>query len=211
MCGPLVLVLPGQRDRMWQVLGSGLEYNLGRILTYAVMGLVFGLVGKGLLMAELQQWVAIIVGGMLVIGAILGFSLESSIYRWKPIAKMTGFIKKRFSQLVARQQRLFTFGLLNGFLPCGMVYLALAGAVTMQTALGGASFMLAFGVGTLPAMLAPFFVGQGIKQRLRRHLRTIQTTAMLIMGVVLISRGLQIEFPAELSFWEMLKHPVMCH
>jgi sulfite exporter TauE/SafE len=211
MCGPLVLVLPGQRDHTWQVLGSGLEYNLGRILTYGIMGLVFGLVGKGLLMAEVQQWVSIVLGGILIIGAILGFSLESGIYRWKPIAKVSGFVKQSFSQLLARQQRLFAFGLLNGLLPCGMVYLALAGAITMQTAVGGATFMLAFGLGTLPAMLAPFFVGQGIKQWLRRHLRTIQTVAMLAMGVVLITRGLQIEFPAELSFWEMLKNPVMCH
>lgn len=212
MCGPLVLVLPGQdRGATWRAIGQGLEYNVGRVIMYGSLGLFFGLLGRGLLMAQVQQVVAITLGVLLIVAWLIGFSLESSIYRWPLIGRVTAFIKRKFGQLVVRQQRHFAFGLLNGLLPCGMVYIALAGAVTTQSAGHGALFMLSFGLGTLPAMLAPFLLGQGLRLRLRKHLRTIQATAMILMGVMLISRGLQIEFPNELSFWEMLKNPVMCH
>jgi sulfite exporter TauE/SafE len=188
-----------------------LEYNLGRITTYMLMGLFFGLLGQGLLLGQAQQYVAISLGVVMLFGSLAGFNIEIWLAKWPILLRVNNWIKKRFQQLLSRQSRLFIFGLLNGILPCGMVYLALAGAVTMDHLGASVAFMFSFGLGTLPAMLTPFFFGQGIRTHLRPYLPYIQTTAMAAMGLLLIFRGLQIEFPAELSFWEMLKNPVMCH
>jgi sulfite exporter TauE/SafE len=211
MCGPLVLVLPGRQEGPLQVLASGLEYNLGRITTYMLMGLVFGLLGQGLLMGHTQQYVAIGLGVIMLLACLSGFNIDAWAGRWPLFIEVNNWIKKRFQQLLSRQSRLYFFGLLNGILPCGMVYLALAGAVTMEHTSAAVAFMFSFGLGTLPAMLTPFFFGQGIRKYLRPYLPYIQTAALAAMGLLLIFRGLQIEFPAELSFWEMLKNPVMCH
>lgn len=211
MCGPLVLAIPGQGTTKGQALMTALEYNLGRITTYVLLGLFFGLLGQGLLMSETQQFVAISLGVLLLLSSIWGFKLDQYLNRWPLMAKVNQKIRSAFQYLLVRQQRHFFFGLLNGVLPCGMVYLALAGAMTTEHIWQGAAFMFSFGLGTLPAMVAPFFVGHGIRNHLRPYLPYLQTTAVVVMGVFLIIRGLQVAFPEELNFLEMLKHPIMCH
>lgn len=211
MCGPLVLAIPGQGDTKVQATMTALEYNLGRITTYVLLGLFFGLLGQGLLMSQTQQFVAISLGVLLLLSSLWGFKLDQQLAHWPLVGRISNKIRSAFRHLLARQQRHFFFGLLNGILPCGMVYLALAGAMTTEHTWQGAAFMFSFGLGTLPAMVAPFFVGHSVRKYLRPYLPYLQTTAVLVMGVFLIVRGLQIAFPEELNFLEMLKHPVMCH
>lgn len=211
MCGPLALLLPGANRSTAQLLMGGLVYNAGRILTYTLLGLFLGWVGQALVMADLQQAVTLILGILLVIGVLLGFNLDQRLNRWPWLTRWSHFLQIQFQRLLVRRQHRFYFGLLNGLLPCGMVYLALAGALSMQDLWSGAAFMLFFGLGTLPAMLAPFLLGQGLRQRLRGRVRLLQLAAMLLMGVALIVRGLAIQLPANLNFWAMIQHPVMCH
>jgi hypothetical protein len=188
-----------------------LEYNLGRITTYVLMGLCLGLIGQALWMGQLQQWTAIVLGSILLLSGLVGIQLTSYLERWSVTSGITQRIRTRFQKLLARRQRHFFFGMLNGILPCGMVYLALAGALTMESSLLGAGFMLSFGLGTLPAMLAPFFLKGAFRQRLRGYLPHLQRAAILLTGAFLLARGLQVELPQEITLIEMLKHPVMCH
>lgn len=211
MCGPLVMVFAGETGVPIRRALLALEYNLGRITTYILMGLCLGIIGQALWMGQLQQWTAILLGSILLLSGLLGIRLTFYLERWSVTSAITQRIRTRFQKLLARRQRHFFFGMLNGILPCGMVYLALAGALTMESSLQGAGFMFSFGLGTLPAMLAPFFLKGTFRHRLRGYLPHLQRAAILLTGAFLLARGLHVALPQEITLIEMLKHPVMCH
>jgi sulfite exporter TauE/SafE len=105
----------------------------------------------------------------------------------------------------------FAFGLMNGMLPCGLVYLGIAGALTMGTVWGGMGFMLFFGLGTVPAMMLVLWGQKWISASLRASLRNVYPYVMLCLGMYLIYRGSMSTFPLELNFVDALRNPVMCH
>jgi sulfite exporter TauE/SafE len=86
-------------------------------------------------------------------------------------------------------------GLLNGLLPCGLVYLALASAVAAGSAVNGAAFMAFFGLGTLPAMFAIAVFGNFMRQGIRLKLRRAVPAFMTVMALLLILRGLSLGIP----------------
>ena len=196
MCGPIALALPRPANPGALIPGR-LLYNIGRMLTYAGLGLLFGWMGQTLLMAGWQRALSIS-SGLLILLYLLSsklarghWSLESTLLRVvAPVQHRLGRLLKQGSQ-----SGLFTIGLLNGLLPCGLVYVALAGAAATGSALYGAAFMLIFGLGTTPMMLAISLAGPALYGRLRGRFQNVIPLALGVMAVLFILRGLELGIP----------------
>jgi len=213
MCGPLAIAFCNKpENNKYQNIGSAISYNLGRTITYSLLGLFFGLVSSFLYVAHLQKLLSISLGTILVITFLLSIDLDKVINKNSTIKKYHALIRSIISKVMTRskQQPPIFLGLLNGLLPCGLVYLALAGALATGSIIGGMSFMLFFGLGTIP-MLFALTTGLGFfPTKVRFQFRKILPYVTLCFGLFLIYRGVVVEFPAELDFWESLKNPVMC-
>lgn len=191
MCGPLAIAVPvvgeGRRAR----IVSRLVYNAGRIATYGILGLLAGLVGKSFALAGFQRWVSVIAGGLIIVGLLISL-------RW-PADGLIGGAVVKLKRLFARalQRRThdanLSLGLLNGLLPCGLVYVAAAAAIGTGHIVTGALYMLAFGLGTLPMMLGLGLSFNGLNWRSRwRHL---VPASVAMVGVLLILRGAGLGIP----------------
>jgi sulfite exporter TauE/SafE len=196
MCGPLALAVPSPRHSLAARLGSALAMNGGRIITYGLIGAGFGLFGRGLQLAGLQQLVSITLGVLIILGLLL-----PRVFHSMGIGRVAGGFVMRAQGLMARQLKrtspegLFFTGMLNGLLPCGMVYLAAAGALAQDGWLQGALFMVFFGLGTWPALVGLKVSGSYAGPELRSALRKAAPYAYAIMGVIFILRGLALGIP----------------
>lgn len=182
MCGPLVMALPHSSGF------RALIYHASRIFAYGLMGLLIGLFGKGLNLAGFQQGISIF-SGILIL--LFGLGLLRKKTAWPPF----------FMRLYQRWMRstdvgsTALLGLLNGFLPCGMVYVAMAGALAEQEALEGALFMVVFGAGTLPMMLGISWSKTLWTIELRRKLNKAVPVVTILIGVLFILRGMNLGIP----------------
>ncbi|MBC9910991.1 sulfite exporter TauE/SafE family protein [Chitinophaga varians] len=197
MCGPIALTLPVQHLEGAKKLAGVLLYNAGRITTYALLGMIFGWVGRQLYLGGLQQWLSIGIGILLLLIVLLQYT---GIYRSKGGHLPGIYLSKIKSALGAllRQQRfstLYGIGVLNGLLPCGLVYLAIAGAVATGATWKGSLFMAAFGAGTLPAMMTVTWFSHLVSIGVRNRIRSLIPFAVGIMGILLILRGLNLGIP----------------
>jgi sulfite exporter TauE/SafE len=193
MCGPLAMALPvvGTSARSF-TLGRA-ACNLGRICTYCLLGVVFGLVGKTALLAGIQRWVSIALGVVLLAGLIASRRLALS----RPVMLLIERLKSRMSFLLRRRSflSLAGLGLLNGLLPCGLVYVACAGAAAAGGVLGGAAYMAAFGAGTLPMMLGIGLSGRLVPLSFRLKLRRALPVSVFLLASLLILRGMALNIP----------------
>lgn len=196
MCGPIALALPVGSHPRSRFLAGRLLYNAGRVVTYAAIGAVVGLFGGKLLLPVLQQNLSIIVGATILITVLVPL-----LFRKMPLVKILQPFYEKVSRGISSLMRnpsggaIFGLGLLNGLLPCGFVYLAVAGALVSSNLLGGMLFMTGFGCGTIPAMLGvslfPGFISLNVRTRLAR----VVPVFTAIVGVLLIVRGLNLGIP----------------
>lgn len=196
MCGPIALAIPVQRTSRWSILYGSLIYNLGRMLTYASMGLLFGLLGQGFVLAGWQNILSISLGILILL--LLFLPNLSFVKTNKGMAMLLiGKLKSRLGKLFGTHstKALLLIGLLNGLLPCGLVYLGIAGSVATGNALKGALFMVAFGLGTLPAMLVLTMARDLITLRFREKIRKTIPVFVGMMALLLILRGMNLGIP----------------
>ena len=195
MCGPLMLVLPGQEDS-WasRILSRGL-YHSGRIFSYAILGAMVSLLGVAAALFNAQQTISMVTGGMLVIFGLM--QLFSSQRREIKTNRFTQWIHSQFSVFIRRGglSSMFFLGMLNGVLPCGLVYLGLAQAAIAPTLPQGMLMMVLFGLGTLPMMMGISLSGSWFKARLRNNSRYILPILTLGLGIILTFRGLGLGIP----------------
>lgn len=196
MCGPLALALPGNANRSRFITGR-LLYNAGRVVTYAALGAIFGLIGETLVLAGLQRGLSIAAGvillGWLILRLRPGLFTSAQIFIPRLIAPLKTALAK---QLRERSfTALFAVGLLNGLLPCGLVYLALAAAAATGTAANGALSMIVFGSGTIPAMLAVSLFGQTLHAGIRAKFQRAVPVFVAALAVLFILRGLSLGIP----------------
>ncbi len=197
MCGPIALSIPvHQYSELKKNLGVIL-YNLGRTLTYGLLGLVFGLIGQSLYLSKFQQYFSIIVGIIILLFILNKFWKSNFHFSNKIQFSFNKFLQSKLAFLLHKRkvQHLFLIGILNGFLPCGMVYLALAAAATSGELFWAALFMLAFGLGTIPLMYSFVFLGKFIGNSYRLIIQKSVPLLLSIMAVLLIVRGLNLGIP----------------
>ena len=198
MCGPIALSLPVQHlqgsDKM---LGIGL-YNTGRVTMYALLGVFFGAIGFSFQYFGWQQLLSVAMGSLLIlIFLIRVFGFRLSIKKNADIPLWNRIIISKLYPLMQRPQKRFLFltGFLNGLLPCGLVYMALAGAIATGNIIHSALFMAGFGAGTLPAMVMASFAAGAISLRTRNKIRKSLPYLLGIMGLLLILRGMDLDIP----------------
>ncbi len=189
MCGPIALALPVHRKPLLQRILALWLYNSGRILTYGIVGLLAGTLGSGLLWMGLQRSLSLTLGFLLLAGLVL--YKTPAIRKFRHIQFFWSGVQLHMSKMLRRDgvSSWLLLGMLNGILPCGMVYAAITAAIAGGEAKNGALFMVVFGLGTLPAMFSVSFLNQIIRP-FRKKLRYITQLATLLTAVVLIARGL---------------------
>lgn len=196
MCGPIAMALPmGNRDHSSKLFG-GLIYNFGRITTYSVLGFVLGLAGDYLISPEIQSTVSILFGALIVLYLLLPLKTKT-ILKIAPSQSLLVRLRKQLARFLYIQNNssLFGIGLLNGLLPCGMIYLALASSFVAGSALKGSLFMALFGLGTLPTMLAAVYFGSFLNQHIRIKLRKLVPIFLFFMAALLVVRGMNLGIP----------------
>lgn len=196
MCGPLVLALPFSNQKgMMQVVGNTV-YQLGRIATYAFIGLLFGFIGRGFSLAGIQQPLSIALGVAMILIILLPklIPLHRSPFF---LQKLVIGLKKQLGMFLNRtgMGAFFITGLLNGLLPCGLVYMALLSALAIGSPLQSAGFMAAFGFGTFPMLFGIALTGSFISLKWRNLFNKAAPYVVVLLGLVFILRGLGLGIP----------------
>lgn len=197
MCGPIALSLPINTTSFFHKVSHLLLYNFGRTLTYSFLGLVFGTIGQTFNFFGIQQYLSITIGVIILMSIFFtsGFAAKHQITA--SIYKGMNGIKKTLSKLFQRQgwMSVFSIGLLNGLLPCGLVYMGIAGALASGSYTNGALFMFFFGLAIIPVMLSLSFFGNLISLSFKNSIRSITPYVLSVMAVLLILRGLNLGIP----------------
>ncbi|HEY0244388.1 MAG TPA: sulfite exporter TauE/SafE family protein [Mucilaginibacter sp.] len=194
MCGPLAFAVPVAQNKWWLIVGDKLLYNIGRVISYSFLGLLIGFIGRQFWIAGLQQGISLL-SGMLIIMAGLSTILKVRFYKSKffsafllPVNRLIGYALKRHAGHLV-------IGLLNGFLPCGFVYLAMIGAVNTPSPIAAAQFMFWFGMGTFPLMLLATISSGFVGPLVRRRINNVMPYLMLCLGFWFVLRGLNLNIP----------------
>lgn len=197
MCGPIAMMLPVDRTNPVKKVSQILTYHLGRLTAYGSIGLIFGLVGKGFFMAGMQQKLSIFIGVAMILIVLIPEKIFARYNFSKPVFKLIAKIKQSLgSQFKNKSYKsLFIIGLLNGYLPCGMVYVALFGAIAMQSVGFGVLYMILFGLGTIPMMSSIVYLNSFITLTTRNKIQKAIPYVAVIIGVLFILRGLGLGIP----------------
>lgn len=194
MCGPIGLLLPLNRSSNQHIASGLITYNLGRIATYTAMGALFGVLGRSISIGISQQYVSLITGFILLLFSLSHFAGKTQILNLAMplnfIGKIYSFLKK--NKLLQSSFGRFSIGMVNGFLPCGLVYMGIAIAISSGSILGGAQSMFYFGLGTVPLLLSTHFLGTKINGKIRSKLSPIIPYFKLLMALVFVIRGLNL-------------------
>lgn len=216
MCGPIAIALPVPDSNNLSFFTGRILYNLGRVVTYSFLGAVLGLVGSKIALAGAQQIVSIVLGAIIIIAVILPQKYKNYFAQHPVIQKLAHPLKSNIGLLFSKGtfSAMFLIGILNGFLPCGLVYVALAGAIASGDAISGAAVMILFGLGTVPAMFAASVFGKFINIGIRTKIRKAVPVLAIILGVIFILRGMNLGIPMlspKVSTQTEVSSEMQCH
>lgn len=215
MCGPIAMMLPVNHKNSSIKALQILTYHLGRLTAYGSLGLIFGFLGKGFYLAGLQQTMSIIVGVMMIVIAVVPERIFAKYNFSKPVYKVISHVKTSLGSQFKKKSpdALFTIGLLNGFLPCGLVYAALFGAIAMQNEFLGVSYMLLYGIGTIPMMTAVVYLSNFLTFSVRGKIQKAIPIVAVVIGTLFILRGMGLDIayisPSNLDLFVQAK--ANCH
>lgn len=197
MCGPIAMMLPLERSNPTKKAIQILLYHAGRLTAYGTLGLIFGFLGKGLYLAGMQQQLSIIAGVLIITIVIVPEKVFAKYNFSRPIYNILSKIKTSLGSQFKKKtlNAIFTIGLLNGFLPCGLVYAALFGAIAMQNEFYGATYMLFYGIGTIPMMSAVVYMTTLFSNPFRNKIQKLIPIVTVCIGVLFIMRGLGMGIP----------------
>lgn len=197
MCGPVAFLLPVDRENSLRKVGQVSLYHFGRIVSYALIGLLFGLLGESFGLFGLQQQLSVLVGIFMILAILLPYKKFSKINGSGPVIKMVSKIKSGLGQNLKKKKTstFLSVGFLNGFLPCGLVYMAVFGAVASANALQGSLYMALFGLGTIPLMTAAVYLGNFIGTGVRQKIKKTVPVFVVVIGLLFIIRGMGLGIP----------------
>ncbi|GEC73586.1 membrane protein [Flavobacterium flevense] len=197
MCGPIAMMLPVDRNNPVKKVTQIMSYHLGRISAYATIGFIFGLLGKGFFIAGIQQKMSIVIGILMIAAIVIPEKVFARYNFSKPLFRLISKMKQLLGSQFKKKsyQSLFTIGLLNGFLPCGMVYVALFGAIAMQSSSLGVLYMVLFGLGTIPLMSTVLYMDSFLSVAVRNKIQKAIPVVVALIGVLFILRGLGLGIP----------------
>lgn len=197
MCGPIALSMGLTKNQKTNFYLQNFLYQLGRIVTYCFLGAILGIIGQSFELAGFQQYLTIVVGILLIIMAISSFGGKDFAAKIPFISKILLKIKIQLGKILQKPdyKSRFVTGILNGFLPCGMVYMALTASLAAGGIWQSSLFMFLFGLGTFPFMFAVVFLGNFITTAFRVKILRIIPVMMIILGGLFVLRGLELGIP----------------
>lgn len=215
MCGPIAFMLPVDRSNNFKKIFQILMYHFGRLLAYGGIGLIFGLLGKGLYVFGMQQKLSIIIGVLMIAIVLIPYKLFSKYNFSKPLFGIISKLKSRLGQELKKKSpdTFLTIGFLNGFLPCGLVYMALFGAIAMGNAMEGSLYMILFGLGTIPLMTTAIYMSGFLKSSAKKRIQQLIPVFVVVIGVLFILRGMGLGIPyiSPKPMTEMATSTMECH
>ncbi|MBD3637338.1 MAG: sulfite exporter TauE/SafE family protein [Crocinitomicaceae bacterium] len=202
MCGPIAVMVPGSKGKnKWIAMGL---YHLGKITSYVLIGAFFGLFTAFITSFKIQAVITISAGilfGIIAFApAILnyiekkGFKFFNSVIHFKN--KLANSLNKNSAEYG------LYIGFFNGFIPCGMVYMAAIAAMVQPSLIESSLYMVLFGLGTVPLLTLAMYTSGFLKRKLLMRSVSIRTAALVFISIFMIWKGIshlntQIEQPKE--------------
>ncbi len=213
MCGPIALAMPLEQNDQWQLVKNSVLYNLGRAVTYSLLGLLIGLLGEGIVFIGLQKWLSILTGIAILIAVLFSVNLERNIVALPYFNRLFFWLKSNLGKVLRRSSKtsILSTGLLNGLLPCGLVYLALASAISLGDFWSSGLFMFAFGLGTMPLMLLFILFGHNAHFKYRFALQKLYPAFLVVLAFWFIYRGVHFYLPPDFQLSASLEFMPLCH
>jgi len=216
MCGPIAMILPVSKTNTTKKHVQIFLYHFGRIVTYNLLGTLFGLVGKGLFLTGIQQQLSIIIGVVMIVLVLFPTINHRLTFKVSPLTRLLTKLKLQLGLYLKKESyyAVFTIGFFNGFLPCGMVYIALVGAIAMSSLPESILYMSLYGLGTIPLLSVLIYVKDAFSITFRSKLQKIIPVFVVALGMLFIVRGLGLDIPylspAETSLF-ISTNPKLCH
>lgn len=215
MCGPIAFMLPVNRSNSFKKVSQISIYHFGRLLAYSIIGLVFGLVGKSLYIFGLQQQLSIAIGFIMIILVLIPYKTIGKYNLSRPLNRLISKVKSSLGQALKKKtaDTFLTIGFLNGFLPCGLVYMAVFGSIATGSLLQGSFYMILFGIGTIPLMTSAIYLGKFLNSTVKQRIQKAIPVFVVIIGVLFILRGLGLGIPyiSPAPIVEMATSTIDCH
>ena len=215
MCGPIAFMLPVDRSNTFKKITQIAIYHFGRLLAYSIIGLVFGLIGKSLYIFGFQQQLTIIIGVLMILVVLIPQQTFNKYNFSRPVYRLISKVKSALGSAMKKKtmDTFLTIGFLNGFLPCGLVYMALFAAIAGGNALNGILYMAVFGLGTIPLMTTTIYFSQFLKGKARQRIQKAIPVFVILIGALFILRGLGLGIPylSPAPVYELVSNGVDCH
>lgn len=215
MCGPIAFMLPVDRTNTYKKVSQAFIYHFGRLLSYGVIGFFFGLVGKSLYIFGLQQKLSIIIGVIMIAVVLLPYKTFNKYNLSKPIYGFVSKVKSSLGKALKKKtaDTFLTIGFLNGFLPCGLVYMAVFGAIATGSVIQSSLYMVLFGLGTIPLMTSAIYLGKFLNIKMKQRIQKAIPFFVVIIGVLFILRGLGLGIPyiSPEPVVETVSNEMNCH
>ena len=215
MCGPIAFMLPVDRSNTFKKITQIAIYHFDRLLAYSIIGLVFGLIGKSLYIFGFQQQLTIIIGVLMILVVLIPQQTFNKYNFSRPVYRLISKVKSALGSAMKKKtmDTFLTIGFLNGFLPCGLVYMALFAAIAGGNALNGILYMAVFGLGTIPLMTTAIYFSQFLKGKARQRIQKAIPVFVILIGALFILRGLGLGIPylSPAPIYELVSNGVDCH
>ncbi|MFD1614859.1 sulfite exporter TauE/SafE family protein [Gelatiniphilus marinus] len=215
MCGPIAFMLPVNRSNSTKKVIQISLYHFGRLLAYSIIGLVFGLVGKSLYIFGLQQQLSIVIGALMIVIVLIPVQTFNKYNFSKPVYNIISKVKSALGKALKKKtaDTFLTIGFLNGFLPCGLVYMAVFASITTANALQGSLYMLLFGLGTVPLMTSAIYLGKFLNTSVKQRIQKVIPVFVVVIGLLFIIRGLGLGIPylSPAPITETVSSAIGCH
>ncbi|GFZ77659.1 membrane protein [Aquaticitalea lipolytica] len=215
MCGPIAFMLPVDRTNSFRKITQIFTYHFGRLLAYSIIGLFFGLVGKSLYVFGFQQQLSIAIGVLMIIVVLIPVQTFNKYNFSKPVYNIISKVKSSLGKALKKKtaDTFLTIGFLNGFLPCGLVYMAVFASLAMQSTTQGSLYMVLFGLGTIPLMTTAIYIGKFLNIKANQRIQKAIPVFVIIIGLLFIIRGLGLDIPylSPAPITEIATGQIECH
>ncbi|AMQ00048.1 Integral membrane protein [Pedobacter cryoconitis] len=192
MCGPLAFAVPTLKKGWGFLVLDKLSYQGGRIISYCILGAIIGLIGRQIWLAGAQQYISILSGILiLIVAASRLFNFSAG----RMNAKLLQPFNQLFGYALKHKANHLIIGIVNGFLPCGLVYLALTGALNTGAVNTAIEYMFWYGMGTVPLMFIAGISAGFTSAIFRRKLNQMIPYLMVMLGIWFILRGMELNIP----------------
>jgi len=197
MCGPIAFMLPLDHENVAKKTVQLSIYHFGRLMAYGIIGMLFGFLGKGLSLFGMQQKLSIGIGVLMILLVLIPGKYLNGHKIFTPVYSILAKVKSKLGGELKKKtpDAFLTIGFLNGFLPCGLVYMALLGGIALGGPLQGGLYMMLFGLGTVPLMSLVVYskgmLGNSIKMKFQKLIPVF----VVLIGILFIVRGLGLGIP----------------